>query len=124
MDESQIVARIVESLRKAREEKGISRYRSAKETGLSSSGIRHMEEGDVTPTLFFLLKISAFLEIDLADSIAQALSEGQKRTPPKKRRARVLANYPYHFQQWLLIGIVNLLVVEIKFLKRPNQATR
>lgn len=72
-----IVAKIVESLRRAREEKGVSRYRIAKETGLSSSGIRHMENGDVTPTLYFLLRISAFLEIDLAECIRKAVSKGQ-----------------------------------------------
>lgn len=84
MDESQkIVAKIVESLRKAREEKGISRYRIAKETGLSPSGIRHMENGEVTPTLYFLLRISAFLEIDLADSITKAVSKRQKPQSPK-----------------------------------------
>lgn len=84
MDESQkIVAKIVESLRKAREEKGISRYRIAKETGLSPSGIRHMENGEVTPTLYFLLRISVFLEIDLADCITKAVSKRQKPQPPK-----------------------------------------
>ena len=84
MDESQkIVAKIVESLRKAREEKGISRYRIAKETGLSPSGIRHMENGEVTPTLYFLLRISAFLEIDLADCITKAVSKRHKPQSPK-----------------------------------------
>ena len=81
MDESRIVAKVVESLRKAREEKGISRYRIAKETGLSPSGIRHMENGEVTPTLYFLLRISAFLGADLAELITQALSERPKRQP-------------------------------------------
>ena len=85
MDETQIVAKIVDSLRKAREEKGISRYRIAKETGLSSSGIRHMENGEVSPTLYFLLRISAFLEVDLAQSITQALSGTQK---PQSRKSR------------------------------------
>lgn len=79
MDESQVVAKVVESLRKAREEKGLSRYRIAKETGLSPSGIRHMENGVVTPTLYFLLRISVFLEADLAELISVAISEQQKR---------------------------------------------
>lgn len=78
MDESQIiVAKIVKSLQTAREQKGISRYRIAKETGLSSSGIRHMENGDVTPTLYFLLRIAAFLEIDLGKCISKAVSNGE-----------------------------------------------
>ena len=80
MDEFQkTVAKIVKSLRKAREEKGISRYRIAKETGLSPSGIRHMENGEITPTLYFLLRISAFLEIDLAECITIAVSKRQMR---------------------------------------------
>ncbi len=87
MDEFQkTVAKIVESLRKAREEKGISRYRIAKETGLSPSGIRHMENGEVTPTLYFLLRISAFLEIDLAECITVAVSKRQKQKSPKSTK--------------------------------------
>lgn len=85
MDATEIVTKIVESLRKTREEKGISRYRIAKETGLSPSGIRHMENGEVSPTLYFLLRISAFLEVDLAETITQALSGTQK---PQSRKSR------------------------------------
>ncbi len=83
MDESQIVAKIVKSLRKAREAKGISRYRIAKETGLSPSGIRHMENGEVTPTLYFLLRYASYLEIDLGSVISEMTLE--KESPPKKK---------------------------------------
>ena len=50
-----IVAAVVARLREIREERGISQYRLSKETGLSASGIRHMENGRVNPTLYFLL---------------------------------------------------------------------
>lgn len=86
MDESQIVSEVVESLRKAREEKGISRYRIAKETGLSPSGIRHMENGEVTPTLFFLLRFATYLEIDLGTVISDTSSKNHNRT--KKKNAK------------------------------------
>lgn len=83
MNESQIVEKIVISLRKARENKGISRYRVAKETGLSPSGIRHMENGEVTPTLFFLLRYASYLEIDLGRVILEFTSE--KGSPSTKK---------------------------------------
>lgn len=86
MDESQIVADVVESLRKAREEKGISRYRIAKDTGLSPSGIRHMENGDVTPTLFFLLRFASYLEIDLGTMLSETTL--RKQGKPKKKIAQ------------------------------------
>lgn len=70
----------------AREEKGISRYRIAKETGLSPSGIRHMENGEVTPTLYFLLRYASYLEIDLGRVISEMTSE--KESPPKKKSGR------------------------------------
>ena len=95
MDESRVVAKVVESLRKVREEKGVSRYRIAKETGLSPSGIRHMENGDVTPTLYFLLRISAFLEADLAEMIAAALSEQQMRQFRKSRNQSLISLFKW-----------------------------
>lgn len=42
-----------------------------------------MENGDVSPTLFFLLKICGYFEIELAELIAQASSKtkrGKKST--------------------------------------------
>lgn len=80
MDENEVVGKVVERLRSIREEKGVSRYRLSKETGLSTSGIRHMEQGDVTPTLYFLLRIASFLEVDLASILTEA-----SRRKPKRR---------------------------------------
>lgn len=66
------MSKVVKLLRAIREERGVSQYRLSKETGLSSSGIRHMESGRVTPTLFFLLRIATHFEVSLADLLKQA----------------------------------------------------
>ena len=71
MEESQVVARVVEKLRALREEQGISQAELSRRTGLSRSGIRHMEDGDVTPTLLFLLRVANELEVDLDDLIGE-----------------------------------------------------
>jgi transcriptional regulator with XRE-family HTH domain len=70
--EAEIVANVVRQLRELREAKGISIYRLSKETGLSSSGLRHMENGDVTPTLYFLLRVCSYFDVDLAKLLKEA----------------------------------------------------
>jgi transcriptional regulator with XRE-family HTH domain len=79
LDESGIVAAVVARLREIREERGISQYRLSKETGLSASGIRHMENGRVNPTLYFLLRICAFLGVDLADLLRVAAAKRKRK---------------------------------------------
>jgi transcriptional regulator with XRE-family HTH domain len=71
-DESDVVKKLVKRLREIRESKGVSQYRLAKDTGLSPSGLRHMENGDTSPTLFFLLRICTFLEVDLPALLREA----------------------------------------------------
>ena len=75
MDESEFVARVVGRLRKLREEQGISQAELSRRTGLSRSGIRHMEDGDVTPTLQFLLRLSSELKAKLSDVIRDVEGE-------------------------------------------------
>lgn len=98
-DETEVVAAVVAALRDTREKRGVSQYRLAKETGLSPSGIRHMENGRVNPTLYFLLRICGFFEIDLADLISQAVQNPhppahqapkRKTAPRKSRKTRPL----------------------------------
>lgn len=85
MDEAkELVADVIERLRVIREAKGISRYRLSKKTGLSASGLRHMETGAVSPTLYFLLLIARCLEVDLAEILDAAQREA--RRPKGKRR--------------------------------------
>ena len=71
-DENEVVLRLVQRLREIRESRGISQYRLAKDTGLSPSGIRHMENGRVSPTLYFLLKVCGHLGEDLPALLAEA----------------------------------------------------
>ena len=60
--EAEIVRRVVAKLRGRREDLEISQAELSRRTGLSRSGIRHMEDGDVTPTLQFLLRIAGELD--------------------------------------------------------------
>jgi transcriptional regulator with XRE-family HTH domain len=56
-----VVARLVEK----RIKKRISQNRLAELTGLSRSGIRHLEAGETNPTLYTLLKIARVLDVKL-----------------------------------------------------------
>lgn len=82
VDEAKVVAKVVGSLRALREKRGVSRYRLSKDTGLSPSGVRHMENGEVSPTLYFLLKVSAYLDVDLEELISKARMK-KKRSAKK-----------------------------------------
>ncbi|MFT5107564.1 MAG: putative transcriptional regulator [Pseudoalteromonas tetraodonis] len=61
----EVVTEIIQAVKQAREENGISRYRLAKLTGLHASTISLIERGERSPSLFVMLKISAALEISL-----------------------------------------------------------
>jgi len=65
---------IVDELKKLRIKRGLSVRSLAKLCGLSHGGIRHMENGDVTPTLFFLITISDALEADLPELLKKSSS--------------------------------------------------
>ena len=65
VNESKVVELVVAKLRKEREKQGISQAELSRRTGLSRSGIRHMEAGEVTPTLLFLLKIARELQVSI-----------------------------------------------------------
>ena len=67
MEEGEIVAQVVRRLRAIRKDLGISQAELSRRTGLSRSGIRHMEDGEVTPTLRFLLSISKALQTNLSE---------------------------------------------------------
>lgn len=67
------VSKVVKHLQKIREKRGISAYRIAQDTGLSATGIRAMETGKVTPTLYFILRIAEYLETDISGVIARPI---------------------------------------------------
>lgn len=72
-EEEATVQRVVQRLREIRQERSVSLYRLAKDSGLSPSGLRHMENGDVTPTLAFLLRVARFLQADLSTILNDAV---------------------------------------------------
>ena len=65
MSETEVVERVVARLRESRIEKGISQAELSRISGLSRSGIRHMEDGEVSPTLHFLLVVAGAIGVDL-----------------------------------------------------------
>lgn len=84
MDETELVARVVKRVTAIRVEKGISRYSLAKETGLSTSGLRHMEIGSVSPTLHYLLVITNCLEVDLSEILGEELGKVRQEKKPSE----------------------------------------
>ncbi len=68
-----VIARLVE----ARCKKGISQNRLSELTGLSRSGIRHLEAGETNPTLYTLLKIAGVLKVKLGRTIGSIVREQQ-----------------------------------------------
>jgi transcriptional regulator with XRE-family HTH domain len=69
-----VIARLVE----ARVNKQISQNRLAELTGLSRSGIRHLEAGETNPTLYTLLKIATALNVKLGRLIGSISRAGEK----------------------------------------------
>ena len=59
-------------LKRVREEKHISQRELANLTNLSQAGIAHMELGNTTPTLLFLLSVADALEVRLHEVIERA----------------------------------------------------
>jgi len=68
-----VIARLVET----RRQKGISQNRLAELTGLSRSGIRHLEAGETNPTLYTLLKIAKVLNVKLGRTIGSIVRAQQ-----------------------------------------------
>ena len=61
---------IIDTIKKIREEKGISRYRLAQLTGIHRSSIKRYEEGEIKKISFeHLLKICNALDIDIKELI-------------------------------------------------------
>jgi len=65
--ERKTVETICKALRAARLEQGLSQKRLAEITGMSRTGLRHIESLETSPTLYSLLKIAKALGLDLRD---------------------------------------------------------
>ncbi|TVP80871.1 MAG: XRE family transcriptional regulator [Puniceicoccaceae bacterium] len=68
--------KLCRKLKGIREEKGLSQQRLSEMASLSRTGLRHIESGEISPTLYSLLKISAALETDLATLINDSNDTG------------------------------------------------
>ena len=75
--EQQVVDAVLARLVQARVKKGISQNRLAELTGLSRSGIRHLEDGETNPTLYSILKIAKALNVKIGRMIGSVMKNGE-----------------------------------------------
>jgi len=64
--ELETVGKICQQLRSLRVDQGISQQRLAEIAGISRTGLRHVESGQISPTLYTLLKIAKSLNCSLS----------------------------------------------------------
>ena len=62
----EISDKIVAVLRAKRLEKGITQYKMAKETGMSKSSILYIEDFKQRPSLYTVLMLADYLDLDLS----------------------------------------------------------
>lgn len=67
--------KIIINLRKHRTLKNISQYKLAKEIGMSKSSISYIENLKQRPTLYTVLMIANYLDINLSDIVKQVENE-------------------------------------------------
>ncbi len=65
------VQKICHLLKAKREELGISQRKLSELTSLSPTGIRHIESGETSATLFSLLKISRALGVKISELLLE-----------------------------------------------------
>lgn len=83
--------RVLELLKEAREERGVSGYRLAKLCGLHQTTLSLFDNQKRTPTLESLLQIALALELDLGALINRATADvpPEKVQDEGKKKARV-----------------------------------
>ena len=71
--------------------KGISQNLLSELSGLSRSGIRHLENGETNPTLYSLIKIAGALKVKIGRVIGSVIREQSRdrRAPKKKTKAHL-----------------------------------
>ncbi len=69
---NETVVRLIDLLIAERKRRDISQQVLADMAGLSRTGIRHMESGNINPTLYTFLKVAAALEINLAELLLKS----------------------------------------------------
>lgn len=75
-----------ERLRLLREAKGITRYRLAKLSGLTSEGVNKLEQPHNDPKLSTLLKLAAALDVSLFDLLPGHQTGARRAKPARKRK--------------------------------------
>jgi transcriptional regulator with XRE-family HTH domain len=86
-----ISMRVLELLKEAREERGVSGYRLAKLCGLHQTTLSLFDNQKRTPTLESLLQIALALELslgELVDRAAKDVGEGMAENKAKARTKR------------------------------------
>jgi transcriptional regulator with XRE-family HTH domain len=73
-------------LRELRKAKGWTRYRLAKESGLTQEGLRRLEKRNADPKLSTLLKLAAALGVGVQD-LAGPVPDKPALQPPRRRSA-------------------------------------
>lgn len=68
----EIIARLAERLKAAREAKGLSMNRLGDLAGLDQVAISRIEKGERSPTLRTLLKMAAALDLHLSDELRES----------------------------------------------------
>ena len=69
-DAQNISDKIVAILKEERIKKGISQYKLAKDTGMSKSSILYIENGKQHPTLYTIILISKYLDVEIGRIIS------------------------------------------------------
>mgnify|MGYP004540266523 FL=1 len=69
-DAQNISDRIVAVLKEERIKKGISQYKLAKDTGMSKSSILYIENGKQHPTLYTIILISKYRNVEIGSIIS------------------------------------------------------
>ena len=83
-----ISMRVLELLKEAREERGVSGYRLAKLCGLHQTTLSLFDNQKRTPTLESLLQIALALELSLGELVDRAAKEVAEGKTEKKAKAR------------------------------------
>ena len=86
--DQKIVDAVILRLVDARLKKGISQTRLSELTGLSRSGLRHLEDGETNPTLYSLLKIAGALKVKIGRLIGSVMREEIRAMPISKKEAK------------------------------------
>ena len=76
--EQKVVDAVVARLVEARLRRRISQNRLSELTGLSRSGIRHLESGETNPTLYSLLKIAKALDVKAGRVLGSIIRENKR----------------------------------------------